>query len=299
MVSPPASPSKNLTQMEFLREFLENIKFSHSVFALPFALMSLLLVRRGRLPTPKEVGLIIACMVTARTWAMGMNRVIDAKIDAQNPRTQGRSIPAGRLQNGTVVIFSLAAAILFCFTTFFLSQQSFYLSIPTLLILAAYSYMKRFTFLCHYWLGMCLGLAPVAVWVALGSSVPLPVVLLMFAICFWVGGFDIIYALQDLEFDKSQRLYSIPAHFGVKTSLWIARLSHILALGLFIYFGYSFNLGWIYYAGLTLISALMIWEHRTVREGNLEKIQFAFFNLNGWIAVLLLFFVSLNLLFLE
>lgn len=278
-------------------EFLEAIKFSHSIFALPFALIATLLATNGTLPTLPQFVFVILAMVGARTWAMGINRIVDAHIDAKNPRTASRALPAGRLPAARMLVFSVLGALLFIGAAAALSKAALYCAVPVLLILASYSYTKRFTFLCHFWLGFCLGLAPLGAWVALRQSLEPALIVLTFGITFWVAGFDIIYALQDENFDKSQKLHSIPAHFGTERALLIARLSHVLAALSFVFFGVVFNLGIAYFVGLGLSVALMIYEHFIVRKGDLNRIDLAFFNLNGWISVILLLSTSASLYF--
>lgn len=277
-------------------ELLESIKFSHSLFALPFALIATLLASRGSWPSLTTTSEIVFAMVGARTWAMGINRLVDAKIDAQNPRTRSRAIPAGKLSPRSMLVLSLLGAALFIASAALLSRTALYCAVPVLLILASYTYTKRFTFLCHFWLGLCLGLAPLGAWVALRNEISPIVALLSIGILFWVAGFDIIYALQDENFDKAQNLHSIPARFGVGPSLWIARTSHLIAAVAFAEFGLRFELGKIYFAGLALCAMLMIYEHSLVRNGRLEKINLAFFNLNGWISVTLFVATAVSLL---
>jgi 4-hydroxybenzoate polyprenyltransferase len=278
-------------------EFLEAIKFSHSLFALPFALISLLLARRGSLPTWSEVLGIVVCMVGARTWAMGVNRIADQKFDELNPRTASRALPSGRMSTRAMGAYTLSGAVVFVAAAFFLSPLSGWLSFPVLAILASYSYTKRFTWFCHFWLGMCLGLAPLGAWVALTGSFPWPMLSLFGAITFWVGGFDVLYALQDQHFDRSTQLNSIPARFGTPWSVFVARISHVTSALLFGLFGLIYDLGSLYFVGVFFAVLLMGGQHYLTRQGRLDRINMAFFNMNGWIAVLLLCFCSLSLLF--
>jgi 4-hydroxybenzoate polyprenyltransferase len=277
-------------------ELLESIKFSHTIFALPFALIALLLARRGGLPTPHEAFFIVLCMVGARTWAMGVNRLADARIDAANPRTATRAVPAGRLSRAAMSVFTLGGAILFLLGAGALSRVALACALPVLIILASYSWAKRYSFLCHFYLGLCLGLAPLGAWVALRGAFPWPMLTLSFAICFWVAGFDILYALQDEAFDRESGLRSVPARFGTTRALGIARASHILAALLFGAFGALYDLGAFFFAGLAVAAALMAWQHRLTRGGDLSRIGMAFFNLNGWIAVLLFVSAGVSLL---
>ena len=290
------SYSKTPRGLHSLIHFLEAIKFSHSIFALPFAVISMLLARRGALPRAVEWVSIILCMVGARTWAMGVNRLVDAKFDAANPRTQGRTIPAGLMSPRAMLLYSLAGATLFIVFAGILSKTALFCSIPLLAVLASYSYTKRFTFLCHFWLGLCLGLAPIGAWVALRNTFPYEMLSLTFAICFWVAGFDILYALQDKNFDRKAQLYSIPAVFGTAAALVTARISHALAAVLFAVFGVAYNLGYAYFVGWGASVVLMSFQHWIMRKGSLQKLEIAFFNLNGWIAVILLFSCAFSLL---
>lgn len=279
-----------------LGEFLEAIKFSHSVFALPFALIAMLLARQGQLPEVREWVWIIAAMVGARTWAMVVNRIVDAHLDARNPRTATRTLPAGRMSVGVMWAYGLGGAALLLASAAALSPVALACAVPLLAILASYSYTKRFTWLCHFWLGFCLGLAPLGAWVALRGELSWRIAILTAAISGWVAGFDIIYALQDEDFDRTAKLWSIPSRFGARKALVIAQASHLAAGLLFVTFGILFKLGTTYFLGLTVACALMVAEHWLVRDGNLKKINVAFFNLNGWISVLLLCATAASLL---
>ena len=287
--------ANNLNFASTIREHLESIKFSHTIFALPFAIIAALLARNGSSPSASEFAFIILAMIGARTWAMSVNRAVDAHIDAQNPRTKNRSLPSGRLLSKQVWLAAALGAGVFTLSAAMLSKTALWCSPVILVILASYSYTKRFTFFCHYWLGLCLGLAPLGAWVALQNEISPNIFLLSCAICFWVSGFDIIYALQDQDFDRSLNLHSIPAKFGTKISLYIARFSHALAAVLFFIFGNLFHLGIPYFLGVSVAVLLMIYEHWLVRKGDLKNINMAFFNLNGWIAVLLLTSTCLSL----
>jgi 4-hydroxybenzoate polyprenyltransferase len=269
------------------KEFLESIKFSHSIFALPFALMATLLARQGTLPQLREVAFVIICMVGARTWAMGVNRLVDSRIDAANPRTQNRAVPSGRISPQRMILFSGIGAMVFSLSAYALSPLAGWLSLPVLIILASYSFTKRFTFFCHFWLGICLGLAPLGAWVALKNTFPIEMIWLSMGIALWVAGFDILYALQDEAFDKKVKLHSIPARFGTSVSVVVSRISHFFAAICFAVFGHLYQLGTLFFTGLFVACVLMLWQHWLTRKGNLDRIGIAFFNLNGWIAVLL------------
>ena len=288
-----------------LRTFLELIRFSHTIFALPFALTSAALAWRlsGRFDWLELVG-ILACLVFARSAAMGFNRLADRHIDALNPRTAGRHIPAGLVSVPAVVAFTLVSALGFvASTTLFLLRDNpwpVYLAVPVLVFLCAYSYTKRFTILAHFWLGVSLLLAPVSAWIAIRgmpgfpeAEVPL---LLGGAVLFWVAGFDILYACQDAAFDRKARLRSVPASFGVARSLRIAAACHVAMLGLLILLGQVCDqLGWIYNAGVAAVAVLLAWEHWLVRPDDLSRVNQAFFQVNGIISVGLFVLVLVQL----
>ncbi|MEY4066311.1 MAG: hypothetical protein RIR26_2519 [Pseudomonadota bacterium] len=278
-----------------IRTFSEAIKLSHTVFALPFALLSSFMALRGSDFDLWKLLWIVLAMAGARTWAMAVNRAADASIDAANPRTAARAVASGQISKKQMMIFGVCGAGVFIISAAALSRVALWCSVPVLLILASYSYTKRFTFLCHFWLGLCLGLAPLGAWVAIRDSFPSPLLLLTGAIMCWVGGFDIIYATQDAEFDKTHGLNSLPSRFGIGPSLSIAAASHLIAALFFASFGIAFDLGLFYFVGLGIAAALMFQQHRIVRRATPETIDFAFFNLNGWIAVLLFLATALSL----
>jgi 4-hydroxybenzoate polyprenyltransferase len=267
-----------------VRVFLEMIKFSHTIFALPFAFTGALLAARG-LPTLSQVGWIVCAMVGARTAAMGLNRVIDADIDGRNPRTAGRAIPAGLLGRGAVLLFVALSVLLMLFAARMLNPLCLYLSPVALGFILLYSYCKRFTALAHVVLGICLAGAPLGAWIAIRGQVALPVFLLAFAVLFWVSGFDILYALQDLEFDRSSGLHSIPVRLGVAGSLWASRLFHLAACGFFVGVYFTMSLGPCFLAGVVAACGMMLYEHWLLRGGNLDRLDAAFFNMNGYISL--------------
>ena len=267
-----------------VRVFLEMIKFSHTIFALPFAFTGAVLAARG-LPTASQVGWIVCAMVGARTAAMGLNRVIDAEIDGKNPRTAGRAIPAGLLGRGVVLVFIALSVALMLFAARMLNPLCLYLSPLALGFILLYSYCKRFTALAHLVLGICLAGAPLGAWIAIRGHAELPAYLLALAVIFWVSGFDILYALQDLEFDRKSGLHSIPAKLGVNGSLWTSRLFHLAACGFLIALYFTMQLGPSYLAGVVATCAMLLYEHRLLRGGNLDRLDAAFFNMNGYISV--------------
>lgn len=275
--------------------FLEMIKFSHTIFALPFAFTGALLAARG-LPAVSQVGWIVLAMVGARTAAMGLNRVIDAEIDARNPRTSGRAIPAGLLSRGSVAVFILVSVLLMLFAAQMLNPLCLYLSPVALGFLLLYSYCKRFTSLAHVVLGICLAGAPLGAWIAMTGTAELPAFLLALAVLFWVAGFDILYALQDLDFDRQSGLHSIPAKLGVTGSLWTARLFHVAACGFLLALYLSLQLGPFFLAGVVATCAMLLYEHWLLRGGNLDCLDAAFFNMNGYISVTLFLATLLDVL---
>ncbi len=279
-----------------LRTFLETIKFSHTVFALPFAFTGAVLAAAG-LPSLYQAFWILMAMVGARTAAMGMNRLIDAEIDRANPRTHARAIPAGLLGKKTVFLCSGAAAMLFLLAAYRLNHLCFILSPLALLLLVVYSYCKRFTALSHVVLGLCLAVAPVGAWIAIRGSVDFSPLILGAAVLFWVAGFDILYALQDLEFDRSAGLCSIPARLGVRGALLLARLFHVVTVGLFLFLSVTAGLGVAYFAGISIAALLLSYEHWLVRDGDLAKLNAAFFTMNGYISITVFIFTLGDVLF--
>jgi 4-hydroxybenzoate polyprenyltransferase len=277
------------------RIFLEMIKFSHTIFALPFAFTGAVLAAGG-LPSAHQAFWILLAMVGARTAAMGLNRLIDAEIDARNPRTKGRAIPAGLLSKGMVAVFIGISAALMLWSARMLNPLCFYLSPIALFFLVLYSYCKRFTPLAHMVLGLCLAAAPLGAWIAVKGSLGLPAVLLAFAVLVWVSGFDILYALQDLEFDRNNGLHSIPVSLGVTGSLWTARVLHLLMIGLLAGLYFAANLGVFYLLGLAITVLLALYEHWLLRNGDLTKLDAAFFNMNGYISVVIFLFTLLDVL---
>lgn len=275
--------------------FLEMIKFSHTIFALPFALTGALLAARG-LPSLYQTGWIILAMVGARTAAMAMNRLIDAEIDARNPRTTVRAIPAGLISKGLTLFFIVAAIALMLLAAHMLNPLCLKLAPVALFFLLLYSYCKRFTALAHIVLGICLAAAPVGAWVAIRGVIELPPLILGCAVLFWVAGFDILYALQDLEFDRSAGLHSIPVLLGVNGSLWTARVFHLLMITLLLALYGVMQLGAMFLAGILAALSMLLYEHWLLKDGNLEKLDAAFFNVNGYISVAIVIFTAADIL---
>lgn len=272
-----------------IRTTLQMIKFEHSVFALPFALTGAVLAVRGW-PSWHQVLWIVVAMVGARSAAMTFNRIADLKFDSVNPRTRMRALPAGHLTLGFAAGFTVVACGLLVLAAYELNPLAFKLSPLVIALLFGYSYTKRFTFLSHFVLGACLGLSPVAAWIALRGTVSIAVLLLGAAVMFWVAGFDLIYACQDVEFDRREGLFSVPARFGIKTALWTSGILHAGMLALLVMVARMESLGWLAFAGLALVAALLAYEHGLVRPRDLSRLNAAFFNINGYVSVL--FFVT-------
>jgi 4-hydroxybenzoate polyprenyltransferase len=272
---------------------LENIRFSHSIFALPFVVAGACLAAHDRarsvFPEPRTLALILAAAVAARTCAMAANRVLDAELDARNPRTAGRAIPSGRLTRGSVLALAVVSGAAFVAFAFLLSPLCGWISLPVLAVLVGYSLAKRVTSLSHLLLGLALGVSPAAAWLAVqgdfGGNVAVPV-LLGLGVTAWVAGFDLIYACQDAEHDRRAGLRSIPARLGVDRALWVARALHVLAVGLFLATGTAAQLGVIYRASTIAILFLLSSEHWMIGPPfRLERVNRAFFTLNGWVGV--------------
>ncbi len=289
-----------------LRYILEMIRFSHTLFALPFALLAACLAwrqnfREGAPFRIRELFGILVCMVCARSMAMAFNRLVDRSIDAENPRTAGRHLPAGILSSASVVAFCLASASGFVAATllFLPNRWPLYLSLPVLAFLCGYSYAKRFTALCHYWLGAALSLSPIAAWIAIRGDVAWPPVFLGAAVLFWVGGFDIIYACQDVEFDKQRKLFSIPARFGIATALKLALVSHFGMLLCLAGLWRAAELGFVFPAGVVVVACLLAYEHWLVRPDDLARVNLAFFHVNVVISMGLLVVALADILLLR
>lgn len=266
---------------------LRMIKWEHTVFALPFALLSLLVASEGR-PDPATLGWIVVAMVGARSTAMAFNRLADARFDAANPRTATREIPSGALERGPVIVFTLATAALFVFAAAMLNPLCFALSPVALLIVWSYSLTKRFTAFSHLFLGLALGVAPIGAWLAVtGAFAAFPLVLALAVLC-WVAGFDVLYACQDLDFDRAAGLHSIPAWLGPRGARWFARAMHGIAVGAWGVAFASVGLGGIALAGVVVAALLLGYEHWLVRGEDLSRIDKAFFQINSWIGMVLL-----------
>ena len=280
-----------------IREYFELIKFEHTIFALPFALSGMLLASSGKLPELMTVFWVLLAMIGGRTAAMALNRVIDAEIDKKNPRTSDRAIPAGRVRKLSVLILALIAFGVLIFAAWQLPLICKQLLPAAIVILAVYSYTKRFTHLSHFALGAALGAAASGGWLAVSGEITIPAILWGFAIMFWVAGFDVIYALQDIDFDRKHKLRSIPALFGVKRSLALSRLFHVNTVIFLAILGLMSGTGLYYWIGVILTSFLLIYEHSLLKKNDLARLNKAFFNVNGFISIGMFFFILLDKLF--
>lgn len=280
-----------------LRIWAEMVKLPHSIFALPFALIATFLAARNvegqGQPAPGQLGLIVLCMVAARSVAMTFNRIVDAEIDARNPRTAGRALAAGNLSRAAAYGMLILAAATFgagClgFHLFYNNTWPIVLSGPVLIYLCVYSFTKRFTEWSHLYLGSAIALAPIAAWIAIDpASLGQPALLLMLTVTCWIGGFDIIYACQDIEVDRRDNLFSLPSRLGPATALWIARGAHVIAILALVMLGYVAKLGFVYALGVGVAALLLIVENILVRPGDYRHVNLAFFTLNGAVSVVL------------
>ena len=271
------------------RVTLEMIKWEHSIFALPFALTGAVLAADGW-PPMRVLLWIVVCMVSARSAAMAFNRLADARLDAANPRTAMRALPAGQLGPGFVTAFVVMAAAIFVFSAAMLNRLTLLLSPVALVVVLLYSYMKRLTRWSHLVLGLALGIAPAAAWIAVRGSLDPRIILLTGIVLLWVGGFDVLYACQDFEHDRSAGLNSVPQAFGLEGAFWIARAMHLSTAILLFVFAHVFGLGSTALVGLAIVVLLLAYEHAIIRPGDLRRMNAAFFTLNGIISVV--FFIA-------
>jgi len=283
---------------EKTRTLLEMIKFSHTIFAFPFALMGATLASlvSGAPPSAGQVLWICVAMVGARSAAMGLNRIIDAKIDAGNPRTASRHIPAGKITRAEAWLFVGVSTAILLWAAWMLNPLCLMLAPVALALFVLYAYCKRFTFLAHVVLGVCLAGAPIGAWIALRGDLQWPVVALGLAVLFWVAGFDIFYALQDLDFDRQKGLHSIPVRLGVRNAILLGKVFHGVMVGLLAILPLGVPLGWIYYLGLFVVCLLIAYEHRLVHPDDLSRLDAAFFNMNGYISVTIFLFTLVDAL---
>jgi 4-hydroxybenzoate polyprenyltransferase len=278
-----------------LRITLEMIKWEHSIFALPFALCGAMLAASG-LPTAHQLFWIVIAMVSARSAAMAFNRLADSAIDAANPRTSTRALPAGHLSSAFVTTFVIVSCAIFILAASQLNRLTLWLSPVALAVLLLYSYTKRFTRWSHLVLGFALGIAPAAAWIAVRGSLDPRILLLTAAVTFWVAGFDVLYACQDFDFDRDAGLHSIPRYVGIPRALWMARAFHLIMLLLLIAMIPAFALGKFAIAGLLAVVLLLLYEHSLVKPNDLSRLNAAFFTMNGVISVVFAAFLAADLL---
>ncbi|HEY6127008.1 MAG TPA: UbiA-like polyprenyltransferase [Candidatus Acidoferrum sp.] len=276
-----------------LRTVLEMIKFEHSVFALPFALTGALLAARftsHRWPAWRQILWIVIAMVAARSAAMTINRIADLRFDKENPRTAQRALATGALSTGFAWIFTMTAMAVFFVAAWRLNPLAFKLSPVALAILFFYSYTKRFTHWSHLFLGFALGISPAAAWIAVTGHLDLRMLILCAAVTLWVGGFDVLYACQDVDFDRRAGLFSVPKRFGIANALLIARAMHIGVTALLVWLAASFSLPWPAWSGIAVVAALLAYEHSLVKADDLSRLDAAFFAMNGYISISFLLF---------
>lgn len=261
------------------------VKFSHTVFALPFALAATAMAARGHGVTPAQVLAILVAMVGARTAAMGWNRIVDRHIDARNPRTKDRELPAGKVSLSAAVLLTAMSAAVFVAAAASLGRLCLVLSPVVLVLVLGYSFTKRFTWLCHLFLGLAIGMAPAGAWIAVRGELGPPALWLSAAVATWIGGFDILYALADRDFDRREGIHSVPARFGVSLSLVASSVMHAGTVLALLAAGWAAGLGAIYYVGVAAVFAIFVYEHSIVRPSDLSRLDVAFFNLNGYVSL--------------
>ncbi|MFN8497506.1 MAG: UbiA-like polyprenyltransferase [Anaerolineae bacterium] len=267
------------------RTFLDMIKFEHTIFALPFAYLGMVLAAGGWPGVWPFVWITVA-MISARTVAMAANRAIDRHLDARNPRTANRALPQGRLSVGFVWGIVVVATVIFFVSAWLLNPFVFKLAPLALLFLVGYSYTKRFTWLCHWVLGITDGAAAAGAWAAITASFDLPAFVLWGAVAAWIAGFDLIYACQDVAVDRAEGLKSVPARFGIAAALTLAKINHVITVALLAWAGVLLGLGWPFWVGLVVAAALLVYENMIVKPNDLSRLDMAFFNINGYISVI-------------
>lgn len=279
--------------MKNLSLFFESIKFSHSVFALPFALSAFFMAGEG-VPSWALLAKIVAACIFARTAAMSFNRLVDARIDMKNPRTRSRAVPAGDLSRNFMACATIGSCCLFALCCWSINNLALCLCPIVLAVLLGYSYTKRFTSLCHLVLGVALGLSPLGAWVAVHGELELLPILLGLAVAFWTAGFDVIYACQDHDFDRKEGLHSIPVKFGLVRALWLSRLFHLFTIALLAWLGLTAHYGTFYWLGITIVGLLLVYEQALVKPGDLSRVNLAFFTLNGIVSLVFMTSVILE-----
>ena len=273
--------------------YLRMIKFSHSIFALPFAFTSALIAASG-IPEVRQIIWIVVAMVGARSGAMGLNRIVDRKIDSANPRTAGREIPRGAISVFEASLLVIVSFIFFELAAYMLNPLCLKLSPIAIGVLILYSYTKRFTWMSHFVLGLSISAAPLGAWIAVKGTFDVGIVPLVAAVIFWLAGFDVLYALQDIDFDRKYGLYSIPKRFGVRKSIHFSRIFHSMSFILLVANGLIFELGLFYWTGMFVTAGLFLYEHSLIKENDLGKLDIAFFNMNGYISVTIFIFTLMD-----
>ncbi|MFA6924884.1 MAG: UbiA-like polyprenyltransferase [Bacteroidales bacterium] len=281
-----------------ISDYLSLIKFAHTIFAFPFAMLGYFLGLRAQnwKFEPMVLLLIMLCMVFARSAAMSFNRIIDLKYDKENPRTQNRELPKEVIKIRSALFFSIATSLLFVATTFLINKICFYLSPVALIIILGYSYTKRFTSLCHIVLGLGLSFSPIGAYLAVTENFGVVPLLLSFAVLFWVSGFDVIYALQDKDFDLKNNLYSIPASLGIKKAIKFSAFLHLLSSTLLIIIGIYGDFGIFYWLGTSIFILCIVYQHRLIKSDDLSKVNVAFFTMNGIAGIVFAAFVIVDIL---
>jgi len=278
-------------------EYFELIKFEHTIFALPFALSGMLLAVPDKFPPISSFVWVLLAMLGGRTAAMSLNRLIDADIDKKNPRTSNRAIPAGRIKKTSAFILAMLSFAVMIFAVWQLPLICKQLLPLAIIILAAYSFAKRFTHLSHFVLGGALGAAASGGWLAVSGEFSLPVVLWGISVVFWVAGFDVIYAVQDIDFDRKNNLFSIPAWLGIRKSLLASKIFHLLTIILLIVLSLVYTVGIFYRLGIVFVAGMLFWEHSLLKENDLSKLDAAFFNINGYVSIGIFVFILLDKVF--
>lgn len=276
------------------KTLLEMIKFEHTLFAIPFAIIAMMLAANV-IPSLYQMFWILIAVTFARTVAMLWNRIADAGIDARNPRTRNRAIPKGLVTVRSAMVMLIISCSIFVFSAYMLNKLSFILSFPALIIVFLYSYLKRFTWLSHFVLGFVDAMAPAGAWIAIRGNLPLSIMLLSGAVILWVGGFDILYSLMDLDFDRKEHLFSIPVIFGVKRAIFFSRLMHALMVAALVLFGILYPMHVLYFAGIAFVIVLLVYEHSLISPDDFSKVEKAFYETNIGVSGIMLFFSALDI----
>ena len=282
--------------LQKIRLLLDSIRFEHTIFALPFAYLGMVLAADG-LPTIQQFIWVTVAMGSARTLAMSANRIIDRYVDALNPRTSSRHLPSGRVKLNEMAAMTLVSLVIFLVAAYQLNFLCFVLAPAAVVVVVGYSYTKRFTWMSHFVLGIADGIAPAGAWIGVTGSLSWEAVLMAFAVAVWIGGFDIIYSCQDYEFDIQHGLHSIPQRFGLRNALLCARASHVLTSVALLVLGLLLNLGFPFYIGWSIATGLLVYENSLVSPRDFSKLNIAFFNINGYIAVIIFAFTFASIYF--